>query len=222
MLKKIVFFILLLITTTVNAQLNNSLLLSGGSNGFGFSLQRQVSAKFAFGASGNSLNASTKLFHYFAGKIIKTKASTNSLQAEAFVKWYPFGQDYFGDYERNRLFVRAGAALREDPSYFGSTSFWDKFEFGDFVLTQDQIGSVDMRITTNKIQPFAGLGYNIINSYRFAVSAEAGSFYHGTPSMKVTATGILQSNAMNEARLNEIVSTVKFLPYLRIEAGIKF
>ena len=222
MLKKIVFFIALLITTTVNGQLNNSLLLSGGSNGFGFSLQRQVSAKLAFGVSGNSLNASTKLFHYFAGKIIKTKASTHSLQAEAFVKWYPMGQDYFGDYERNRLYVRAGAALREDPTYNGSTSFWDKFEFGEFVLTQDQIGSVDMKITTNKIQPFAGLGYNIINSYRFAVSAEAGSFYHGTPSMKVTATGILQSNAMNEARLNEIVSTVKFLPYLRIEAGIKF
>ncbi len=221
-MKKIIFFIAILITTTVNAQLNNSLLLSGGSNGFGFSLQRQVSAKFAFGISGNSLNASTKLFHYFAGKIIKTKASTNSLQAEAFVKWYPMGQDYFGDYERNRLYVRAGAALRQDPTYNGSTSFWDKFEFGDFVLTQDQIGSVDMKITTNKIQPFAGLGYNIINSYRFAISAEAGSFYHGTPSMKVSASGILQSNAMNEAQLNEIVSTVKFLPYLRIEAGIKF
>ena len=66
----------------------NSFLLSGGSNGFGFSVQRQVSAKLAFGVSGNSLNASTKLFHYFAGKIIKTKASTNSLQAEAFVKWF--------------------------------------------------------------------------------------------------------------------------------------
>lgn len=221
-MKKTIFFIALLITTSVNGQLNNSLLLSGGSNGFGFSLQRQASAKFAFGVSGNSLNASTKLFHYFAGKIIKTKAITNSLQAEAFVKWFPMGQDYFGDYERNRLFVRAGAAFREDPTYFGSTSFWDKFEFGDFVLTDDQIGSVNMKITTNKIQPFAGVGYNIINSYRFAVSAEAGSFYHGTPSMKVTATGILQSNEMNEARLNEIVSTVKFLPYLRLEAGIKF
>ena len=221
-MKKTIFFIALLITTSVNGQLNNSLLLSGGSNGFGFSIQRQTSAKFAFGVSGNSLNASTKLFHYFAGKIIKTKAITNSLQAEAFVKWFPMGQDYFGDYERNRLFVRAGAAFREDPTYLGSTSFWDKFEFGDFVLTDDQIGSVNMKITTNKIQPFAGVGYNIINSYRFAVSAEAGSFYHGTPSMKVTATGILQSNEMNEARLNEIVSTVKFLPYLRLEAGIKF
>jgi hypothetical protein len=221
-LKKIIFFIALFITTTVNGQLSNSLLLSGGSNGFGFSLQRQVSAKLALGVSGNSLNASTKLFHYFAGKIIKTKASTNSLQAEAFVKWYPLGRDYFGDYERNRLFVRAGAAFREDPTYNGSTSFWDKFEFGDFVLTQDQIGTVDMKITTNKIQPFAGIGYNIINSYRFAVSAEAGTFYHGRPSMKVTASGILQSNAMNEERLNEIVSTVKFLPYLRLEAGIKF
>lgn len=221
-MKKYLFFIALLITTTVNGQLSNSLLLSGGSNGYGFSLQRQVGAKLAFGVSGNSINASTKLFHYFAGKIIKTKASTNSLQAEAFVKWFPLGQDYFGDYERNRLYVRAGAALREDPTYSGSTSFWDKFEFGDFVLTQDQIGSVDMKITTNKIQPFAGLGYNIINSYRFAVSAEAGSFFHGTPQMKVTASGILQSNAMNEAQLNEIVSTVKFLPYMRIEAGIKF
>ena len=213
---------MLICTNIVHAQLNNSLLLSGGSNGFGFSLQRQVGAKLAFGVSGNSLNASTKLFHYFAGKIIKTKASTNSLQAEAFVKWFPFGQDYFGDFERNRFFLRAGAALRQDPTYNGSTSFWDKFEFGDFVLTPDQIGSVDMLITTNKIQPFAGLGYSIINSYRFNISAEAGSFYHGTPSMQVTASGILQSNAMNEAQLNEIVSTVKFLPYLRIEAGIKF
>ena len=90
------------------------------------------------------------------------------------------------------------------------------------MLTPDQIGTVDMKITTNKIQPFVGIGYSIINSYRFNVSAEAGGFYHGTPSMKVTASGILQSNAMNEAHLNEIVSTVKFLPYLRIEAGIKF
>lgn len=221
-MKKVIFFAALLITISVNGQLKNSLLLSGASNGFGFSLQRQVSANLAIGVSGNSLNASTKLFHYFAGKIIKTKASTNSLQAEAFVKWFPFGKNYFGDYERNRMFVRAGAAIRQDPTYNGSTSFWDKFEFGEFALTPDQIGTVDMRITTNKIQPFAGIGYSIINSYRFNISAEAGSFYHGTPSMKVTASGILQSNAMNEAQLNEIVSTVKFLPYLRIEAGIKF
>ncbi len=221
-MKKFIFFIALFFYSTVNGQLSNSLLLSGGSNGFGFSIQRQVHAKFAVGVSGNSLNASTKLFHYFAGKIIKTKASTNSLQGEAFVKWFPFGQDYFGDYERNRFYIRTGAAIRRDPNYYGSTSFWDKFEFGDFVLTDDQIGSVDMKITTNKIQPFLATGYSIINSYRFSVSAEAGSFYHGTPSMKVSASGILQSNAMNEAQLNEIVSTVKFLPYLRIEAGIKF
>ena len=221
-MKKFIFFLALFFYSTVNGQLNNSLLLSGGSNGFGFSVQHQSSAKLAFGVSGNSLNASTKLFHYFAGQIIKTKASTNSLQAEAFVKWFPMGQDYFGDYERNRLYLRAGAAFREDPTYFGSTSFWDKFEFGDFVLTDEQIGSVDMKITTNRIQPFAGVGYNIINSYRFAVSAEAGSFYHGTPTMKVTASGILQSNVMNEAQLNKIVSTINFLPYLRVEAGIKF
>lgn len=221
-MKKYIFFIALLFTSTVNGQLSNSFLLSGGSNGFGFSIQRQVHAKFAIGVSGNSLSASTKLFHYFAGKIITTKASTNSLQGEAFVKWFPFGQDYFGDYERNRFYIRTGAAMRRDPNYYGSTTFWDKFEFGDFVLTQDQIGSVDMKISTNKIQPFLAAGYNIINSYRFAVSAEAGSFYHGTPSMKVTASGILQSNAMNEAQLNDIVSTVNFLPYLRIEAGIKF
>lgn len=221
-MKKVIFFTLLIFSSTVKGQLKNNFLLSGGSNGFGFSLQRQVSAKLAIGVSGNSLNASTKLFHYFAEEIIKTKATTNSLQAEAFVKWFPMGKDYFGDYERNRLYLRAGAALREDPTYFGSTTFWDKFEFGEFVLTEDQIGSVDMKITTNKIQPFAGIGYNIINSYRFAMSMEAGSFYHGTPSMKVSASGILQSNDVNESQLNEIVSTINFLPYLRIEAGIKF
>ncbi len=196
--------------------------MSGGSNGIGFSLQRQVSAKLAFGISGNSVNLGTKLFHYFAGKIIKTSVSTNTLQAEAFVKWFPKGRDFYGDYERNRLFIRAGAAMRENPSYLVTTSFWDKFEFGDFVLTDKEIGSVDMKISTNKIQPFAGIGYNIINSYRFAVSAEAGSIYHGTPSINVNASGILQSNEMNEARLREIASTIKFLPYLRIEAGIKF
>jgi hypothetical protein len=221
-MKKVFFFILIIGSLSVKGQLYNKLLLSGGSNGFGFSLQRQTSAKLGFGISAHSLRASTNLFHNFAGKIIKTSATTESLQAEAFVKWFPLGKDYSGDFERNRLFLRAGVALREDPSYFGSTSFWDKFEFGEFILTEDQIGSVDMKITTNKVQPFGGIGYSIIDSYRFNISAEAGSFYHGTPSISVKASGILQSNSMNEEQLNEIVSTVKFLPYLRIEAGIKF
>ncbi|MFN5913764.1 MAG: hypothetical protein ACK43J_05165, partial [Chitinophagaceae bacterium] len=193
-----------------------------GTTGLGISLQNQFHPKLAVGISTHYVNFDKTFFTLLYNKITSIKTNTSSFHGELFLKWFPMGLNYFSDYDHNRFWIKAGVAMRSNPTYVGRTSLWESFQFGDFNFSPEEVGTINMEVFTQQFQPFISSGYTVIDSYRFHLGAEAGAFFHGTPNAKMSATGILHNNALNESQLQENVSGFKFFPLLRIEGGIKF
>ena len=56
-------------------------------------------------------------------------------------------------------------------------------KFGDYVFTADQNGNVDVRMKTNAVKPYLGIGFgkHIAQKHRLSFAAELGLIFWGTP-----------------------------------------
>jgi hypothetical protein len=194
-----------------------------GTNGLGLSYEIPLGYQFSAGVTANYLGVEGRTISYLLESFIKSDYNINSPIAEGFIKWYPkipSRKDY-GLY-KNKLFVKGGLAYNFNPSYSLLSTFWEKTFVGDFELTDDQVGNVDIIVTTQKIQPMVSIGYSFVQGKRIFVNAEIGTYFHGKPNVDVTATGILHNNDVNQPSLQKTISPYQFYPILKLETGICF
>jgi len=92
---------------------------------------------------------------------------------------------------------------------------------GNFQLTPDQVGYVNINVKTNAIQPMVAIGYPLLNGEKIFMTAEAGTYFHGAPNVTMEATGTLHLNTVNQRAIQNVASKYIFYPLLKIEAGIK-
>ena len=92
---------------------------------------------------------------------------------------------------------------------------------GNFQLTPDQVGYVNINVQTSSIQPMAAIGYPIIEGKKFFMQIEAGTYFHGRPKVSMEATGTLHLNTVNQTAIQNVASKYQFYPLLKFEAGIK-
>lgn len=185
-----------------------------GSNGATIGYEQSFLPQFRVGAATNFLHLNGTLVNYVLDNWIKTDYKTSSLQIEGFVKWYP-------QKKAQRLYTKAGLALRLNPSYVANSTFMDKTMIGSFELNKDQAGYVNIDIRTNRIQPMLAAGYSIIDKKKFFLNTEAGVYFHGTPEVNMEATGTLHLNTVNQKAIQDKIYKYKYFPVLKIEAGIK-
>ncbi len=189
-----------------------------GTNGVGLSYEQRYNKEFAVGSSLNYLLITGNVKNNILNNLISTDYKTSSLQLEGFVKWFPqFKQEKIKD----RLYAKAGLALRFNPSYVANSTFWDKTMIGSFELNPDQVGYVNIDIRTNRIQPMLALGYTIIDKKKFYINTEAGTYFHGSPEVNMEATGTLRLNTVNQQAIQDKIYKYKYFPVLKIETGIK-
>ena len=194
-----------------------------GTTGIGAAYEHPIQKQFSAGASVNYLLIKGSTVNYVLDNFVKTNYNTNSLQLESFVKWYPqFNQGKSTSTNQNRLYAKAGLALRFNPSYAANSTFMDKSMIGSFELNPDQVGYVNIDIRTKRIQPMLAAGYSIIDKKKFFINTEAGVFFHGSPNVIMEATGTLHLNTVNQQAIQETIYKYKYFPVLRIETGIKF
>jgi hypothetical protein len=131
-------------------------------------------------------------------------------------------ETYFG-YERNNFYLFGGMAInnRKDILQTKST-LTNTIEVGSFNLTQDQVGYVNLNLIAKRMQPFAGLGYQIEKpESNWLVALNAGMAYQGKPEINMSASGVLRLNARNEAQLTKNMQSLTYYPILQIIIGIK-
>ena len=193
-----------------------------GTNGAGFSYEKSFHPQFSTGASSNYLLIKGSTVNYLLDNFIKTDYKTSSLQLEGFVKWYPqINKGKNSNANQNRLYAKAGLAIRFNPSYVANSTFMDKTMVGSFELNRDQVGYVNIDIRTNRIQPMLAAGYSIVDKKKFFINTEAGVYFHGSPNVIMEATGTLHLNTVNQTAIQNVASKYQFYPLLKFETGIK-
>ena len=194
-----------------------------GTNGLSISNELSLNNQFSAGSSANFLLIKGNVKNYILDNWVNTDYKTNSLLLEGFVKWYPqFNQVKSSGVIQNRLYAKAGLAVRFNPSYEASSTFVNKTMIGSFELNPDQVGYVNINIRTNRIQPMLAGGYSIVDKKKFFINTEAGVYFHGSPNVMMEATGTLHLNTINQQAIQNKIYKYKYFPVLKIETGIKF
>ena len=95
-------------------------------------------------------------------------------------------------------------------------------KFGDYVFTADEQGNIDVRMKTNAVKPYIGVGagQNIAKTHRVSLAVEAGLMFWGTPKFLLNNDVEIKSNGSNSG-ITSILSWLKAWPNLEIRVAYK-
>jgi len=95
-------------------------------------------------------------------------------------------------------------------------------KFGDYVFTADEQGNIDVRMKTNAIKPYIGIGagQNIAKTHRVSLAVEAGLLFWGTPKFLLNNDVEIKSNGSNSG-ITSVLSWLKAWPNLQIRVAYK-
>jgi len=223
---------LFLITSLlVNGQAENDFFVKMGSTGFGVGYERELNTKLSAKASISYLNIAPSFFYKGSTLQHRFKASFNFAQLELAAKWYPKAEEsIYGITSSNRFFIIGGLLLRDNGNYYFYSDYQRLSPGNSFNKNDTLTGRLNFKLNTNALQPFLGIGHEIIPKYRrLSFSLEAAFSYHGTsptiPNVNFYETGkikVFENKFSNSWPVTKIIKLIKVYPQLNINIGYRF
>ena len=95
-------------------------------------------------------------------------------------------------------------------------------KFGDYVFTADENGNIDVRMKTNAVKPYIGVGFgqHFAKSHRVSLAVDAGLMFWGAPKFVLNNGTEIKSSGENSGVTN-IVSWLKAWPNLQVRVAYK-
>ena len=206
------------------AQGNTAVYTSVSTLGAGIGYEKQFHGKFSYDININYVNLQPSMLVNFLAKVTQHRitARVNSLHGEASFKWYPSGAAYYGEFERNKFFVRAAISYKNNADYTVYSDFQLKRENKKFDPSDSAKGRINMDITTMKIQPYLGIGFQTFRGdSKFILNIETGLYYQGKPTYIIKETGPRSYNLQNSARVKKYMNSAIVYPQLKIAFGYR-
>ena len=209
--------------------------IGASTNGLGISYRHTINSAIDVGGSFYYLQFKGNTKNVILDNVVNSKFAASSPLLEGFVQWKPFsttnGKKLSDDVVdnsnnekssfREKFYIKSGLALRLNAKFSSNSTFWEKTMIGNFQLTPDQVGYVNINVRTRTIQPMAAVGYTLLDSKKMFMQLEAGAYFHGQPQVNMEATGTLHLNTVNQTSIQNVASKYQFYPLLKLETGIK-
>ena len=95
-------------------------------------------------------------------------------------------------------------------------------KFGDYVFTADERGNIDVRMKTNAVKPYLGIGFgqHLAKTHRVSLAVDAGLLFWGTPKFVLNNETEIKSSGKNSG-LSGTLSWLKAWPNLQIRVAYK-
>lgn len=120
------------------------------------------------------------------------------------------------------LKLKAGAWYIDNPKYDFKASLVDPVSWGSITFSTEEVGYVATTISTNKIQPYLGLGYDrFYVGKRMNLSLEGGILYQGKPQVTMTAYNMLEQSATLAPILQNNLGDYQLIPFLQLQLQIR-
>jgi hypothetical protein len=116
-----------------------------------------------------------------------------------------------------------GGAYGAKNEYTGKLRYKGTVVLNDIILTPEEMGYLKFLYTTKSpIMPYVGLGLGrVVPKRRLNISLDLGTYYRGSPVIKVEATNLLKRNVENEAILNRNLAAFKWYPVANVRLAYK-
>ncbi|MGA0559865.1 hypothetical protein ACO2Q8_24600 [Larkinella sp. VNQ87] len=183
-----------------------------GTTGAGIQLARVISTDARLtGRVGVSYFAYNRAFKVNAGdgKLHITPDVVMGI-ALASVKWHPF--------QRNQLFLTAGAGYTWRPDVKASVVAEGDVKFGGMQISEENVGTVNAALRWNHVLGYAGFGYGRSTPIRrLGFAVELGTYYLGSPNVDLQYTGFLETTTIDEQIpiIENNLKSYRFLPSLQ-------
>ena len=95
-------------------------------------------------------------------------------------------------------------------------------QFGDYVFTADEDGNIDVRMKTNAVKPYLGigLGQHFAKKHRLSLAVDLGLLFWGSPKFELNNGTEIDSSGKN-AGIGSVLSWLKAWPNLEVRVGYK-
>ncbi|MBQ8989372.1 MAG: hypothetical protein IJ067_06755 [Prevotella sp.] len=95
-------------------------------------------------------------------------------------------------------------------------------KFGDYVFTADENGNIDVRMKTNAVKPYLGVGFgqHFAKTHRVSLAVDAGLLFWGAPKF-VLNNGTEIKSSGKDAGVANIVSWLKAWPNVEVRVAYK-
>lgn len=223
-MKRLLTIIAITLSKFVYSQSDKAIYTSVSTLGAGIGYQQQFHGKFSFDVNINYINLQPSILVNFLARATQHRitAQVNSIHGEASIKWHPWGSAYFGEFERNKFYIRAAISYKNNSKYKVYSDYQLKRPDKKFNPIDSTIGGINIDLTTNKIQPYLGLGFQTLKAdSKFLLNIETGLFYHGVPAFKIVETGVKKYQIENSQRAKKFINSAVVYPQLKVAFGYR-
>ena len=95
-------------------------------------------------------------------------------------------------------------------------------KFGDYVFTADENGNIDVRMKTNAVKPYLGIGFgqHFAKTHRVSLAVDAGLLFWGTPKFVLNNGTEIDSSGRNSG-ITSVLSWLKAWPNVQVRVAYK-
>ena len=95
-------------------------------------------------------------------------------------------------------------------------------KFGDYVFTADEDGNIDVRMKTNAVKPYLGIGFgqHLAKTHRLSLAVDAGLLFWGSPKFLLNNDQEIKSSG-KDSGITNVLSWLNAWPNLQIRIGYK-
>lgn len=172
----------LLIYQVPFAQGNRQVYFKLGTTGIGLGYEQELSTKLSLKSSISYINLASSYLYKGRDNQHRLKAQFDFAQLELAAKCYPKAKTTgYGISTSNRFFLEGGVLIRNTGDYLFYSDYQKLKPGNQFDNSDTLTGRLNFKLETNIIQPFLGLGYEILpKDSRWSATIEGALSYHGT------------------------------------------
>lgn len=95
-------------------------------------------------------------------------------------------------------------------------------KFGDYVFTADENGNIDVRMKTNAVKPYIGVGFgqHLAKTHRVSLAVDAGLMFWGSPKFVLNNGTVIDSAGKNSG-IGSVLSWLKAWPNIQVRVAYK-
>ena len=95
-------------------------------------------------------------------------------------------------------------------------------KFGDYIFTADENGNIDVRMKTNAVKPYIGIGMgqHFAKTHRVSLAVDAGLMFWGSPKFVLNNGTEIDSSGSNSGITN-VLSWLKAWPNIQVRVAYK-
>lgn len=196
-----------------------------GTTGFGLGYQKHFKTKLAYGGSISHMNLSPTFFmkSLSQSRQFKITPSARFTDVAAFIKWFPFGKEYYQEWEDNWSYVKVGFLYRAGADFSITSDFQPKQAGKSFNQADPIRGKFNVNVQTWKLQPFVNIGHQLFGKdNKIRGHFEWGASLQGSPKTQIQQTTTPGISPVNESKIRSTLNAIKIYPDVNIQVGYWF